>query len=541
MKFIKDLPRSSEARGPRRFALTAIAALCALSAAPSAWADRLTVTSVADASATQGKPGSTTDMAFVISRSGDDDFDEIVTYTTVDGTAVAGEDYVATTGSVTLASGEDSAIVEVPIMGARAKDRETGLTFSLELTKTKAKVNGTKVKFQNYVGTDLDNVYPAWQKTADFNQDGRVDVAVVFSSSSHIELMRNDSTEGAPTVTLTPAGDVSTVYGVGKIAVGDLNNDGMPDIVGSSQNENKVNILLNTSTAGSSDLSFSSTIMTTVDYGWSDDAAIADFNMDGQPDFALANPGTAEGTNRVLVYLNHTADGATTPDVTLAAEPMTSANSYTFPIRLAVADFNGDGKPDIAVGNRDGDGVGVLINKTEPGSDTVVFKPVVNFPDVTGNQDLVAVDLNGDGKPDIAGPYGALINNMSQGGMKAKFITADMPFADQPSGISAGDLDGDGKADIVIPDVDVGNTLYGGIRMFLNRTPVGSTSLTWKTNGVVVMGDQPEDISIEDYNQDGAPDLAVTDTSIQALNVLAGMGDIELKDGTTTATGTINP
>jgi hypothetical protein len=78
--------------------------------------------------------------------------------------------------------------------------------------------------------------------------------------------------------------------------------------------------------------------------------AVADFNGDGKPDFVVTN----SHDNTVSVFLND-GEGGFRPAVGYAAGPG--------PNSVAVGDFNGDGKPDIAVADANGTGVSVLFNQ----------------------------------------------------------------------------------------------------------------------------------------------------------------------------------
>jgi len=84
--------------------------------------------------------------------------------------------------------------------------------------------------------------------------------------------------------------------------------------------------------------------------------SIGDFNGDGKPDLAVANL----NSNTVSVLLNTTTQGATTPSFTAKTDFTTGINPHS----VSSGDFNGDGKTDMAVANINSDTVSVLLNTT---------------------------------------------------------------------------------------------------------------------------------------------------------------------------------
>src|SRR2546422_886081 len=112
--------------------------------------------------------------------------------------------------------------------------------------------------------------------------------------------------------------------------------------------------------------------------------AVGDFNGDGRPDLAVAN----FGSNTVSVLLG-IGDGSFQPARTFAAG--------TSPLSVAVGDFNGDGRPDLAVANFGSNTVSVLL-----GIGDGTFQPALTFAAGTQPVFVAVGDLNGDGRPDLA-------------------------------------------------------------------------------------------------------------------------------------------
>ena len=111
--------------------------------------------------------------------------------------------------------------------------------------------------------------------------------------------------------------------------------------------------------------------------------AAADFNGDGKLDLAVAN----SGSNNVTILLGN-GDGT----FTAAASPATGMA----PNSIAVGDFNGDGVPDLAVANAGSSNVTILLGNGD-GTFTAAASPAAD----TGSTSVTAADFNGDGKEDL--------------------------------------------------------------------------------------------------------------------------------------------
>ena len=138
-----------------------------------------------------------------------------------------------------------------------------------------------------------------------------------------------------------------------------MNGDGKPDLLTSNYYTDMVGVLLNTTATGATTPTFAPVVTFFIDIGsHSNGIVAADVNGDGKPDLLTVN----FGTNAATVLLNTTAARAITPR--FAAPAMFSIGSNGYPYGLAVADVNGDGKPDLVTANTGADAAGVLLNTT---------------------------------------------------------------------------------------------------------------------------------------------------------------------------------
>src|SRR5581483_6742235 len=167
---------------------------------------------------------------------------------------------------------------------------------------------------------------------------------------------------------------------------------------------------------------------------------------------------------------------------------------------IVAGDLNGDGKADLAVVNDQG--VSVLFND---GSGTLLSP--VSFATGTAPDTVALGDLNGDGKADLAvanrgtwdgsqwsgGDVGVLLN---MGG--GTFVAANYPAGVSPVSVAMADLNGDGKADLAVASgTGVSVLLNNGNGTFGAPASYGS-------------GTNPGSVAAGDLNGDGKIDLAVS-------------------------------
>jgi predicted NUDIX family NTP pyrophosphohydrolase len=195
-----------------------------------------------------------------------------------------------------------------------------------------------------------------------------------------------------------------------------------------------------------------------VNYGagsgpWS--VAVGDFNGDGKPDLAVAN----EESNNLSVLLGN-GDGTfqTAVNYSVGLQPWS----------VAVGDFNLDGKPDLAVANEGSSNVSVLLGNGEG-----TFQAAVNYGAGSGPWSVAVGDFNGDGKLDLAvadtvsNSVSVLLGNGDGTFQAGVNYVAGMG----PNSVAVGDFNGDGKLDLA-----VANAYGGGVSVLLGVNSTNSVS-----------------------------------------------------------------
>lgn len=232
--------------------------------------------------------------------------------------------------------------------------------------------------------------------------------------------------------------------------------------------------------------------------------AVADFNGDGIPDLATAN---GDGTVTILLGV---ADGTFMPPAVLQY----AANT------IATADFNSDGIPDLVLGNTS-DYDTTLTLSVLLGKGDGTFKTAVTETISIGTDASTAIgDFNGDGIPDLAlVGYGNANVEVLLGSGDGTFkpaVSSSGPY--YASSIATADFNGDGIADLVVANV------YDRPTILLGKGD--GTFITGPTLPALIqyLG---ADVVVADFNGDGIPDLAASDT-VNLDNVLMvwlGKGD----------------
>jgi len=338
----------------------------------------------------------------------------------------------------------------------------------------------------------------------DIDGDGKPDMVTANDFTNTISILRNTSTIG----TLSFAGkvDYPTSSYPGPIAVADLDGDGKPDIVVPNTHSNNISVYLNTSTVGT--ISFAAAVNYTTD-SYPAAVAIGDLDGDGKPDLVVSG----FYASYVSIFPNACSPG------TIGFAAKIELATGAAPDGVVVGDLDGDGKPDIAVGNSGDNTISVYRNITlAVGSIAFTPQTVYATPNYPGN--LTLADLDVDGKPDLIttnynGGSFSVFRNISTSGTitfdpRVEFSTG---VISRPNYSAIGDLDGDG-----IPDIAVVSQYFNRVYLFRNLTKVGSSVLSFASKVSLITGDTPSFVSIGDLDGDGKPDLAVSNFAANTIS-----------------------
>jgi Bacterial Ig-like domain (group 3)/FG-GAP-like repeat len=281
-----------------------------------------------------------------------------------------------------------------------------------------------------------------------------------------------------------------------------------------------------------------------------DAVVIADINGDGRPDMLVADEcvdlNDCNTLGGVVAVLLGNGDGTFQPAATYRSGGSHSSS-------LAVADVNGDGRPDVVVANescappnctnKDHGWVGVLL-----GNGDGTFQPAVTYG--SGGEDALSVavaDVNGDHKPDIVvandctslgcspdarGLVGVLLGN-GDGTFQPAVSYAS--GGDGATSIAVTDVNGDGKPDLLVANlcVDCQNDSTGVVGVLLgNGNGTFQQAIMYKSGGG---GGQA--LAVADVNSDSNPDLVVVNYFSNTVGVLLSNGDGTFQQALTYGSG----
>lgn len=370
-------------------------------------------------------------------------------------------------------------------------------------------------------------------------------------------------------------------YGAGRwtqsVALADLDDNGCLDVITANRHDHSVMVRL-----GRGDGSFGPAML----YGTEKDPVFvqpADLNGDGIPDLVTANRsdsvsvllGRGDGTfadpvsysagrqwdarqSRLRTEVNDANPDAYVPELGATVPHFGGARTALTPVSVAVADFNGDGIPDLATANFDANSISLLLGKGGG-----VFGDPVVIGAGDGPVSIVSGDFDGNGHADLAVAHrreatAAVLLGNGQGefsgtnysiGSRAGFIEAGILTGDgaldlvvanygsssltllagdgaggfsgselalgsvSPSSLALGDMNGDGRLDIVTTSHGRGPTLVAVLL-------AGDEADFSPPPRLFQLGTPPDAVAVGDLNGDGFPDIVTANVTNSSISVL---------------------
>jgi len=350
----------------------------------------------------------------------------------------------------------------------------------------------------------------------DFNKDGKLDIVTVDYPTAEVSVLLGNSDGTFQPAIKTPV--PGAYYG---IAVADLNGDGNPDVVtgdSTGSSPRNVNVLL-----GKGDGTFAAPVRYSTGGSGEGQIALGDFNGDGKLDIAVVNQ--ADSTISLLL-----GNGDGTFQAAKIVTPALASNGFLG--YLVAADFNGDGKLDLAVPDYGGSAAGKVAILLGNGDGT--FQAPTFLTSGAGSSGLAAADLNKDGKLDlvVANQFGTVDVFLGNGNgtFNTPIVLNDLQsvggccnFNPIPIVVAVADFNLDGNLDLFVGANRADNGSPGNFYSNVNlgaQLFLGNGDGTFTGPQDYLVGAQTSSLVVGDFNGDGAPDVAAGDQGENFVSIL---------------------
>jgi hypothetical protein len=346
--------------------------------------------------------------------------------------------------------------------------------------------------------------FPTMAASEDLNADGIQDVVLVTSGGGKLVTLLGLGAAGVGNGNFAAPVNVSTGPSPVCFALLDVNADGILDAVVGAQDDNSLYLHLGQGSAGVGDGTFAAGVaVSTLEFSPTGIAA-ADLNEDGLLDLAVAGGGAS-----IALLFGQGAAGVSNGTFAAPVSVATAASTRG----ILAYDFNGDGITDLAVS---GNGVKLLYGNGSGGKGDGTFTLGPAYVASSTPNHLATADFNGDGIADLAvcntgaSSVNVYLGNGTGGVPDGTFASGiSVPAGSGPNAAAIADWDQDGRPDIAIASNNSGNS--SSILLGLGNGTF-ELPLTFATGG-----GNPAALAVNDFNEDGAPDLLVCNRTSQSV------------------------
>jgi hypothetical protein len=355
---------------------------------------------------------------------------------------------------------------------------------------------------------------------SDLDGDAKPDLIVANAKAGVFSVFQNISTNGSLTIdSFGPHVDLfvgSAMNGVNpySVSIADLDGDGKLDVLVLNADNNLVSIFRNISVSGAITTNSFSARIDLPGGNAMRGIASQDLNGDGKPEIIVGNQNDAN----ISIYENNSTIG------NIAFASRVNFHAGNGATTIAIGDVNGDGSPDVAVANYFDSTISVFQNLSIFGVITTnSFAAQVIFPAPTTPFGLAFGDLDGDGKLDmvaggvIGSPEIAIYQNTAEKSIAPSSFAAAINFSvpGLVNFVAVGDLDGDGKIDLATV-----TQASDALSIFKNiSTPGSFTSASLAPRVDFPTGSNPSGVSIGDLDGDGRPDVVFNNFYDNTLSI----------------------
>jgi hypothetical protein len=335
---------------------------------------------------------------------------------------------------------------------------------------------------------------PLSVRTADFNGDGKLDIVTANRGSNNISVLLSRETRGYELHRDLPAGTAPT-----SLVVANVIGSPLLDIICVNTDSGDLSIF-----EGLPDGAFNAAVrLGLLATAAPLDAAVADFDGDGDNDIVTAD----SGTNSVSLLTNNGGSFDPIP----AIFPVGAS-----PRAVLAVDLNKDGKPDLVAVNRNSNNVSILLNDGAGSLLPAVHVPVGNNP-----RQAEAIDVDKDNDLDlvVTSPTGKTVDVLLNDGAGGFAQGVSIPTDGLPSRCDSADFNGDGIIDlaVVMFSEAEGNPALGVTDIFY-----GNGTGSFSTVRRFGLGGAAQDLVVADVTGDSRPDIVAADAGGNAVAVLAG-------------------